>query len=488
MLTSFLFAAAAQSSAIKLEVIFSETANLTYHLDTVAGLLRAGDPRDIQALWKAEILKSDKDQAMIAKWATLRRKYDISAPIPGPEMEFIPSQSSIDLDESVRAAGLEAESIEEYSRALNLVTLPTEAHEFVEIVRYFQPTFHKWWTEHAQVKGQAFADGMQKLLSDPRVSEKVEQFRKFYGSRLPNGYRAPFSLIYRPMKMITATSGQQLGRMAVVEFLPMEKPEQRLDVVLHEFCHFLYGTRSPEDDQALQLRFVGLKDIAARPAYNLINEGMASAMGNGVINRIYKSPDAWTKYLATPESFYNNTYIDRAGKSILMLMDEWLPKGKTMNDADFPSTYVAALKKSFGDEITSPTLFLNESFIYVNNKLGSDFGRSILQTFRVSRSSMSVSNKVERSSTSTFREMPNMTSIFVVGSNQLGELGETEVLAPSDVIAVRQALRTSKSLIYAVPRGSMAHTFVLVADDKSEAEQLTARLAKVKTIFRGVMQ
>lgn len=486
MMTSFLFAAAAQSSAIKLEVIFSETANLTYQLDTVAGLLRASDPRDFQALWKERFLRSNEDHAQLAKWAALRRKYSVSAELPSLPMQLAPRQSNISLGENIRSVGLGAQSLEAYELSLADMVLPADVHQFVDIVRYFQPRFRIWWQSEAATMGHAFTTGMQRLLSDPKVTEQVERFRKFYGSTLPNGYKAPFSLIYRPMLVLTPTSGQQLGRMSVVEFPATEKPERRLEVVLHEFCHFLYGTRAPHDDQNLQIRFADANEVGARPSYNLMNEALATALGNGVIGRMFRAPGTWTQYLETPRSFYNNEHIDRAGKRILKVMDEWLPNGKTMNDPDFVPTYIAALKQEFGEEITTPSLFLNESYIFVSEQIGADFVGKIIQIIRIS-SAWAISGEApDKNNLADFKEHPNLSAIFVIPPTQLEVLTSLDILKGPDVAAIKKALGGQKSATYLAPRGSMAYSLVIVADDVAEAERRLNQISAMRKMVNGV--
>lgn len=473
-----------QASAIKMEVIYSEIANLTYHLDTVAGLNRAGDPRDIQALWKRDFIKTPADQASLDRWAAIRQKYETSVSLPALKMPFAPRQSFISLGERIKSAGLEAKSFEEYELGLNLLVLPTEVSEFTSVINHFQPSFHRWWEAEASVKGKAFTESLQRRLGEPRVVEAVERFRRFYGSKLPDGYRAPFSLIYRPMLVKTSTSGEQLSRTSVVEFIPTEKPEGRLDVVIHEFCHFLYGTRSMSSDQQLQDRFMNAKDPAARPCYNLMNEGLATAMGNGVIGRLYRGPEAWKQYVAAPNSFYNNSYIDRAGKRLLKLLDAH--PTKTLDDPDFAATYIAALKEEFGEEITSPTLFLNESFIYVNSGLGDGFARRVMQTLRVSSAWTRVDSKVEAASLNGFRTQPNLSAIFVVTPSSLPELAAAEVVSATEVAKIQEAMKGNGSAVFAKPRGSMAYLYILVAEDEAEAGRRLDQLAAAKKGFNGI--
>lgn len=480
-----LFAAAIiQTSAIKMEVIYSEVANLTYQLDTVAGLNRATDPRDFQALWKRDFLKSPEDQVFLDRWTAIRRRYEVSVNMPSLFMPLTPRRSSISISDRIRSAGLEAKSFEDYEADLNLLVLPTEVHEFTDVLKHFQPTFRRWWTAEAAEKGKTFATGMQARLQEPQIVQSVERFRKFYGSQLPDGYRAPFSLIYRPMLVVTSTSGEQLDRTSVVEFLPTEKPEQRLEVVLHEFCHFLYGTRSPESDQKLQNAFVTSKDPLARPSYNLLNEGLASAMGNGVIGRMFRGPEAWKQYLAAPRSFYNNLNIDRAGKRLYRLLEA--NPDTRLDSPTFVGSYISALKEVFGEELSSPVLFLNESFIYVNATLGEGFAGKIMRTLRVSSGWTRTDSKLEAGSLNGYTSQPNSSALFVMPADALPQLLNQGIITTTELSAIQKAAKGGKGALFAKSRGVMANVYVLTANDEAEAGRRLEQLAAAKKGFTGV--
>ena len=326
------------------------------------------------------------------------------------------------------------------------------------------------------------------LLARKEVREQIERFRRFYGPTLPDGTVAYFSLQYRPQRVKASSSGRQISNVGMVEFFAAEKPESRIDIVLHEFCHFLYDSRPDEANLALQRRFLAVGDSVAKPALNLLNEGMASAFGNGVITRLMTPAEQWKAYAAKPLSFYNNPAIDRAGKRGLRLVDEWLPEGRTMDDPAFAATYVAALKEEFGSELTKPILFLNEAFIYVDERFGRPFMRELRQTLGVASAYTQMANRVTAQALGELKSQPNISAIIVVPPGQVDALVAEGVLTAADAAAIRGEIAERKGALYAVQRSPMAYAFVIVTDDAAEASQWAALISKAPAFTAGLMR
>lgn len=485
---SLLFAISAlgQAAGLKTKVIYSEIANLTYQLDVVGRLAQSPDPRNFDRLWNEEFLKTDLDRAMLKQWQEVRGRYGETVQLPTEPWPLESEMAYVDLGERMRIVGLGATSPAEYSRDLALIVLPKDGMRLEQVLAHFRPAFHLWWVKEAEPKGKSFVAAMAKELGRPALSEQIERFRRFYGSVLPDGYVAPFSMIYRPKLILAPTSGQQMVGMSVVEFLPGEDPKSRLDVVIHEFCHFLYGTRSSEAGLKLQQAFVASADPAARPCFNLLNEAMATVFGNGMVSRQLGDPKRWESYFKRPRSFYNNEYIDRAAKCMLAVMDKWLPTGKTMEDPDFVPAYIAALKAEFGTSITKPSMFLTNAFIYVDNRLGLPFAQQIRRDLRVASAYMGTADAIDERALQSFTSQPNLSAIFVIPAAQLDALRENKVLDAQAIDVIRAALKKEKSVLFAQPRSAMAHSFVIVAEDKEEGAKRVAELAAAPALFQGL--
>lgn len=473
------------TTKLDVRVMFSETANLTYQLDAVSGVLTHIDPADYQALWKRDFLKTPEDEAHLKTWGDLKKRYYASAQLSGPQMPFEAPPRSVSLFDNIRVAAFRAKSYEEFLSDAALLMVPADVAKMAETLRYFEPRFHVWWRREAETRGKGFVRKVDRLMRNEPTRTQIERFRTFYAPSLPDGSRVYFSLLFRPNLAKAPTSGQQIGNVGVAEFLPNETPERRLDVVIHEFCHFLYNSRSEDGNLTLQNAFANRNDPAAKPSYNLLNEGMATALGNGIIGRTFRPANEWQAYLSRPRSLYNNPNIDRAAKRLLPMMDGWLAAKRTIGDPAFVPQYIAAMKEAFGPELTRPTLFLNEAYILVDDKFGLDFARKARSDLNISSAYMSVSDEIDAKTLEDYVGQPNLSALFVVTANRLKALVDEGVLTTSEAETIRGEVAAHKSTLFAHLRSPNAYAFLIVTDDAAEATKRIAELAALPTIFTG---
>jgi len=471
---------------LRTEVVFSETANLAYQLDMVSGLLVHLDPADYKALWETEFLRTEEDRRHLKRWAALRERYAQSLAIPTAPMPLESIRGYVTLSEQMRVASLRARNRDEFVEGASLLMLPADVAQLSETMRHFEAPFRAWWRREAEGKGRAFVSSTRALLNRPSIQGRIEQFRRFYGPALPPDAKVTFSLLYRPDRAKAPTSGQQLGSVGAVEFLGNERAEDRLPVVLHEFCHYLFGARPDEANIALQQRLMATQDSAVKPSLNLMNEGLASAFGNGVIEREIRPADKWVKYLAAPRSFYNDANIDRAGKALLSLTDAWIAQGRTMDDPGFPTAYLSAMKAAFGDELTRPLLFLNEAFLFVDEPFGLEFSREVRNRLRVASAYTRVRAAIDADAIKPFTSQPNLSAVFVVRPNQLPALEAEKILTPDQARILKAGAEQEGSQMMGLRRSPYSRTFIIVASDVEAARREVGRLAdELRDLSRG---
>jgi hypothetical protein len=102
------------------------------------------------------------------------------------------------------------------------------------------------------------------------------------------------------------------------------------------------------------------------PAWGLINEGIATALGNGRVQRLLMDEQAFEAYAAREGSFYADPFIDGAGKALLPLVDEMIAAGRSIRDDGFAPRYIAALTQRFGKALNAPAAHLNEVVVLID--------------------------------------------------------------------------------------------------------------------------
>lgn len=477
-----LFASLRGGAQIETRVKFGEIANLTYQLDCVGDLPVYCSRQNLGDLWGREFLKTDEDRRMLREWARLRDLYSKSLQISDAANQ---NSSSINLFDKIRIAGFQAASVEDYVQKLDLLTAPTGRASFERVIRHFEPRFKIWWQTEATKEGDEFAKQTDALLRSPQISNLLKQFYDFYATSLPADYELSFNLFYAPNLVKESTNGQQLENYSLMEFRTKEKPAQRVDVAVHELCHFFYENMKPDVRARMEQRFRRTNRAAAIPAFNLLNESLAAAFGNGMIARRVTPAAEFEKYVAAKKSFYNNGSIDRAAKAILPLLDARLKNGKTIDDAGFVDDYIAALEKSFGEDLLTPKLYLSEMFLFMDAKYAVSIRRDARKILETASFYAAEGNWTDKDILDDYKNQPRLNSVFVVHPDNLGELTKNKIVTEAQLKLIQTEYEAKQEALFSTTRAPFTYVYIVVAKDADAAKKLIEKLANAKQ-FQGI--
>lgn len=485
LLTFLLLASQAVHAGLRFRVELSEIANLTYQMDCAGGLVSC-QSADYQAFWDQRFLKTPEDRKQLDDWVALRQKYS-------QEINFTSTQESpltgrhggIDQSVKLRIAGFQAVDLADYASRLDLLVEPTDRDRFLRPVQHFFPAFDTWWKSQALPKGTPFARSLESLLAAPAVASALARIDHFYAPELADGSVLRISLMARPALGETGSSGQQVEGTSVVEFLPDERPEDRIDVVIHELCHFLFDSSPDAAFAELQKRFLIRGQASAIAAYNLLNEALATALGNGMIGRAVMGPQRFAVWQSQEGSFYNNPNIDRAGKALLPLLDGWLAEDRTMFDSLFVDTYLQTLEKAFGPSLAAPQLLLSEMYLMSDARLGTGLRHNVRRTLHVASMYSEQAAWSEPGLLADYRKHPRLNALFLVHSENVKELATHGVLPAAETQAIATRVARDGQALYAFERSPGAYSFILVAKDAETVQKLLDELAAAKEVFKG---
>jgi hypothetical protein len=476
-----------------LQVRLDAFPNLTYQLDCVADADIPCSTENFRALWGRELLRTARDSAMVGQWRAARARYSQEvAPKPEPGEVSFPLSGrfeSLDLHERVRVAGLQSLSANDYASRLELLVLPRDRERLLEVVRHFQPRFDAWWRREAAVAGARFAQATEALLRGERTSRRLASFARFYGSVLPPGDTLRFVLLYRPELVKEGTSGQQIGTRSLVEFVPGERPEERMDVVIHELSHFLYSRTPAQALAALESRFIALAEGGsggAVSAYNLLDEVLATTFGNGIVARDLLPPARFERLLATPGALYNQAAIDQGAKVTLRWMDAWLDAGRTIDDPDFVTRYVAGLDSALGPELRKPGLHLKRVVLVGDARFGVPIGRLFRTAFRPSSMYVREDPCCTEATLAEYRGNPGLNALFVVRPSELAQLASLGIVSAAQAEEIR-GRAGSGGVVFATRRGPASSVYVLATPEAAGIQPLLQRLAAAPALFDGFL-
>ena len=112
------------------------------------------------------------------------------------------------------------------------------------IVENFWPRFESWWREQEPIAA-AFVPGIEAAMRKGRAAELLSAAAHFYRADL--GDRRVFlHLFLQPKVERPHTRATQIGPHMTVEVVPGEQPEDRVDVIVHELAHHVFGGMPPK--------------------------------------------------------------------------------------------------------------------------------------------------------------------------------------------------------------------------------------------------
>lgn len=472
--------------AIQIKINYSPISNLVYQIDCVSGYVPSCSDNNYRELWAKEFLKDDADKTMITAWTAILSKYKANAILVAPIGSADIAEQDVDLSEKIRIASFEVDNLEDYMSRLDLVLLTGDRIEIEKIVRHFYPRFETWWNKEASKKGKSFVAATDTILKSKDIQKKVNQFAHFYEAHLPSDFVVTLNLFFRPEFVKEPTSGQQIEAYAVSEFIISEKPEERMDVIIHELCHFFYSSVPPEKLESLKRGFNSLKTLSATGANNIINETLATTFGNGMISKIFMSETKWKQYFEHKNSFYNNHYIDTAAKSILPWMEEWIEQGKTLYDPKFITKYMEILEKSLGKELEAPRILLSDMIFIGDETFAYAFENDLYRHLFMTDTSWG--NWKEPSVLEKLKKRPDVTALIVVHPSNFKKLLDNNIAQQRDIETIKTSLQKEKAILYGLKRSPSAMTYIIAANNHKSAVKLIEFLGKEKFGFVGVFK
>jgi len=465
---------------VETRVLHRELPNLVYQLDCVSGAIGSCSLDAYQTLWKAKFLTTPEDDAALKVWKATRARYAESIDIPS-EVKFPLGRegSKLSLDASVRRAGLLATSVENFVSRLDLLMLASDREAMAAVVRRFVARFHTWYQSQAK-SGDAFAIELQRLLERQDVQTLINQFHTFYDAQLPPNQPLPFLVLDRPESASHQSYGEQVGGVSLIEVIKGERATRRIDVVIHELCHYLFSVSRPQTIAGLQARFLASKVPGALGAYRLFDEAVATALGNGVVASVADRKE-FDRRFAKPQGFYNDADIDRSAKALYPL---FLRGGLKLSDEDFIERYLEVFTKEYGETLAAPRLAMFHLLMFVDQRLSLDVERALSAAFHVNTSSSLIGLPEEPEVDRWYAAgAGHGTGLFIVTPEALGELVKKKLITPADQKALLEA---KAGAMVGKPRGNGDWLYVVVAPDQAALERSFAALAQAQKPLEGL--
>ncbi|MFD1551027.1 hypothetical protein DNU06_04500 [Putridiphycobacter roseus] len=182
-------------------------------------------------------------------------------------------------------------------------------------------------------------------------------------------------------------------------------------VLMHEIYHIQYNEETLAFKKKMAEWFKKNPSKNSQYAYLLLNEVLATALGNGyVYEQINKQLDEY--------DWYNNKYINLMAKKLYPTVKEYIMKNKSLDKA-FIDKYISIYDTSFADWTNELNHILTYRYILVDEPAHFDF--FLINYPQVSAAYME--DRIDLLSLSRLKETP-VTKIIIVSNHNSNKLNE----------------------------------------------------------------
>lgn len=233
---------------------------------------------------------------------------------------------------------LYANSIQHFKQATYGLIPNAELQKLSAMLAAFEPVYDCLVYQPHSFAITSQMKALDSFRATADVSGFFEQGLRLYGVTWDKDISIDIALIPLPAK--AGFSAKAFMNNAVME-VPLQARSYAtlFSVLLHELYHNIYDAQSLGRKLEIQSWFMGNPSAGSQYAYLYLNEVLATALGNGyVYERLIGSTDT--------SDWYNIPYIDRAARAIYPIVQEYLRRGKVI-DQHFANNYLSRYDSFF---------------------------------------------------------------------------------------------------------------------------------------------
>ncbi|MEN2489676.1 hypothetical protein AAYQ05_17870 [Flavobacterium sp. B11] len=272
-----------------------------------------------------------------------------------------------------------------------------------ECISEFIPIYNDLIYNPNKEKFEKQLDEIKKYSNDHEIENYFKTGLVFYNSSWDNSI--PFVAAFYPLpnsKGFTASAFCNNFVSAIQTDLKLHK--DLFSVMMHETYHIIYDEQSLEVKTEIDTYFKENKSKCSNYAYQLLNEVLATVLGNGYV---YEKLDGKVDV----GEWYNNKYINLMAKQIYPLTIEYIEQKKPI-DKNFIDQYVHLYETNFPNWINELDNIMTYRYVITENE--KDF-KTINKIFRY-RSRTEYEDQISESSIEKMKQTP-LTKMVIISKD-----------------------------------------------------------------------
>lgn len=353
-------------------------------------------------VFKTEFQKSkyniEKYKSLISKFEQLSISYSF-------RFEDFPygSKKTMQTQDILKKSLIETDNLNDFKiRSAGMIPNKTLS-DLGECISEFTPIYNELIYNPNKEKFEKQLDEIQKYSNDHKIENYFKTGLVFYNSSWDNSI--PFVAAFYPLpnsKGFTASAFCNNFVSAIQTDLKSHK--DLFSVMMHETYHIIYDEQSLEVKKEIDTYFKTNKSTCSNYAYQLLNEVLATVLGNGYVY-------AELEGKVDSGDWYSNKYINLMAKQIYPLAKKYIDQKKPI-DKNFIDSYIQLYETNFPDWINELNNIMTYRYVITENE--KDF-KVINKMFRY-RSRTEYEDQITESSIEKMKHTP-LTKMVIISKD-----------------------------------------------------------------------
>lgn len=345
----------------------------------------------------------EKYKSLISKFEKLSLDYSF-------RFEEYPygSKKSMQTEDILKKNLIETENLSDFKlRTIGFIPNKTLS-DLAECISEFTPVYNELIYNPNKEKFEKQLLQITKYSNEQEIEKYFETGLLFYNSNWDKSI--PFIIAFYPLPNSEGFTAQAFCNnfISAVQ-TDLGSYKDLFSVMVHETYHIIYDEQSIEVKTEIDRYFKENKSKCSNYAYQLMNEALATALGNGyVYGKLDGKIDAG--------DWYNKKYINLMAKQIYPLVVAYIDEKKPM-DKNFIDTYIRLYEENFPDWINELDNIMTYRYILSENENDEN---AIRKLFRY-RSRSEFEDEITESSIENMQKT-TLTKIIIISKNNTEKL------------------------------------------------------------------
>jgi hypothetical protein len=330
--------------------------------------------------------------------------------------------------------------------------------DFAESISAFTPIYNELIYNPNKEKFEKQIEEIKKYSNEHSIENYFQTGLTFYNSSWDNSI--PFEIAFYPLPNSQGFTAQAFCNNFISAVQTDLKSHKDLfSVMLHETYHIIYDEQSLEVKTEIDRYFKESKSKYSNYAYQLMNEALATALGNGYV---YEKLDG----KMDPGDWYNKKYISLMAKQIYPLVTEYIDQKKPM-DKNFIDSYINLYEVNFPEWINELNNIMSYRYVLTENK---EDINAIRKMYRY-RSRTEEEYQITKSSIEKMKTT-SLTKVIVISKNSAEKIKLLKNEFPE--------LKNWN------PNANKEFANMILLNDKSQLIVLNQKTATIETLFKSI--